>query len=242
MYHLTGTGAAYYPSAKKVKMDIDNPAWERRVGTGQTAAWHTKFHEECHQLDHILAEMGVDFEDLGSSTVSAHAITSASTETGKKLLNAIEEDVISVINRAVAERNASRLALDLDADIKTITSLGRIPQDTKETLIFWLRDHFQTDKARAQIDMFTDAVGLVTKDRIPLYKSGFWGHTPQYNKDRDGNGATSETFATFGSLFFSGDEETRAAVQDLMPSTWQAYTDLFAKIIQLAEGRDIIYP
>ncbi|MDE7244996.1 MAG: phage head morphogenesis protein [Oscillospiraceae bacterium] len=242
LYHLKNYGA-YYPDDKKVRMDIDDPFWERHAGTGQTAAWHTKFHEECHQLDHILAKMGIDFENTnGVSTVSTSAITSTSTETGKKLLKAIEDDIVSVINRAVGERNAKRLELDLDADFKTIKSLSRISQDTKETLIFWLRDNFKTGKARAQIDMFTDAVGLVTKDRIPLYKSGFWGHPPKYNKDRDGNGATSETFATFGSLFFSGDEETKAVVQDLMPSTWKIYSDLFAKIMKLAEGRDILYP
>lgn len=243
MYHLKKSGAAYYPSSHKVKMDIDSPTWERNTGTGQTAAWHTKFHEECHQLDHILAEQGVEFYDPdGGLQAGIHAITHTSTATGKKLLSAIEDDIVAVINKAVDERNAARAELDLDPSIKQITSLGRIPADTKDTLIFWLRDHYQTDKDRALISLFTDAVGLTTKGKITPYKEGFWGHKLPYNRERDGNGATSETFANFGAIFFGGNEEERAAIQQLMPSTWQAYSDLFAKILQLAEGKDILYP
>lgn len=243
LYHLTGQGAAYYPGTRRVKMDIDRPNWERSAGTGQTAAWHTKFHEECHQLDHILAEQGVEFYDPdGGFPSGIHAITDKATETGKRLLAAIEDDIVAVINKAVDERNAARVALDLDPCIKQITSLARIPADTKDTLIFWLRDNYQTNKDRALISLFTDAVGLTTKGKITPYKECFWGHKLPYNRERDGNGATSETFANFGAVFFRNDEEERAAIQQLMPSAWQAYSELFEKILQLAEGQDIIYP
>lgn len=243
-YHLTGQGAAYYPGEKKVKMDIDSAKWERAAQTGQTAAWQTKFHEESHQLDHILAEMGIDFNDPdGDFPIGVHAITNTSTVTGKKLLEAIKEDIVAAINQAVADRNAARIALDLDPCIKPITSLSRIPADTKDSLIFWLRDNYPTDKDKAMITLFTDAVGLATDGRITPYKEGFWGHRFQYNKDRDGSGATSETFATFGSMFLRGDEEQLAVTKQLMPKTYDAYSDLFSKIIEMVlGGGDILYP
>lgn len=244
-YHMAGQGAAYYPGEKKVKMDIDNAKWERSAHTGQTAAWNTKFHEESHQLDHMLAKMELDFYDPGGDDfpIGVSAITNTSTATGKKLLEAIKKDIIEAINQAVADRNAARIALDLDPSIKPITSLSRIPADTKDSLIFWLKDNYQTDRDVAMIEAFTDAVGLATDGRITPYKEGFWGHKFQYNKDRDGSGATSETFANFGSMFLRGDEEQLAATKQLMPKTYEAYNDLFSKIIKMVlDGGDIFYP
>lgn len=244
MYHLTGTGAAYYPGEKKVKMAIDGAKWERCAGTGQTAAWRTKFHEESHQLDHILAEMGIDPNDPnGSFPAGVRAITSTSTVTGKRLLEAIKEDIVAVINKAVDERNAVRIALDLDPCFKRIKSLNRIPADTKDTLIFWLQDNYQTDRDKAMIAHITDAIGLATDGRLTPYKEGFWGHSFQYNKDRDGNGATSETFAHFGSMILRNNEEQLAITQQLMPKTYEVYSDLFYKIMEIVlGGDDISYP
>jgi len=86
-------------------------------------------------------------------------------------------------------------------------------------------------------------VGLTTKGKITPYKEGFWGHKLPYNRERDGNGATSETFANFGAIFFGNNEEERAAIQQLMPSTWQAYSELFALICKMVtDGGTISYP
>lgn len=109
-------------------------------------------------------------------------------------------------------------------------------------MVYWLKQNYGTTKRKAQIDLFTDAVGLSTKNRIPLYSKGFWGHTPLYNKERGKSGATSETWATFASLFNCGDDETIKIIKELMPSTWETYSDIMKEVIEFASENPLIYP
>lgn len=70
----------------------------------------------------------------------------------------------------------------------------------------------------------------------------FGGHKPAYNKERGKSGATSETWATFASLFNCGDAETVKIIQELMPSTWETYSDIMKEVLEYAADNPLIYP
>lgn len=172
-YHYKG-GAAYYPWERKVKMNIDANSWDKAVGSGYTGAWNTKFHEEFHQLDHILALNKTKFARTASGSF-ADKFTHISTDYGKRMIQAIDDDILTAINKAVDWRNAERVADGTEATFKHLKNLDRISGDASDSLVYWLKQHYGTAKQKAQIDLFTDAVGLSTKNRIPLYSKGFWG-------------------------------------------------------------------
>ena len=243
-YHYRKSGAAYYPGEKKVLMDIDLNDWEREVETGQTGAWNTKFHEEFHQLDHMLSQ--TQFATQPDGTVNPFKnqythFTGTNTVIGQRMIKAIDDDILTAINNAVDWRNEQRVASGMDACFFHAKTLDRLNVDTKESLLYYLKDKYNTPKTKAQIDMFTDAMGLTTKDRLSPHKSGFWGHDSAYNKDRGKDGATSETWATFGSLFYIADDETKAAIQKLMPNTWNVYSSILQEVIEYALENDIKY-
>lgn len=239
-YHAN-CGAAYYPWERKVKMNIDSNQWDRQVESGYTGAWNTKFHEEFHQLDHILGLNKTKFAETASGAF-ADKFTNISTAYGKRMIQAIDDDILSAINKAVDWRNAERVADGMEATFKHLKNLERISGDASDSLVYWLKTNYGTVKKKAQIDLFTDAVGLSTKNRIPLYSKGFWGHTPSYNKERGKSGATSETWATFAALFNCGDAETISIVQELMPSTWATYSDIMKEVIEYAADNALKYP
>lgn len=239
-YHSKNS-AAYYPWERKVKMNIDANSWDKAIGTGYTGAWNTKFHEEFHQLDHILALNKTKFARTASGSF-ADKFTHISTDYGKRMIQAIDDDILSAINKAVDWRNAERVADGMEATFKHLKNLDRISGDASDSLVYWLKQNYGTAKRKAQIDLFTDAVGLSTKNRIPLYSKGFWGHTPAYNKDIGKSGATSETWATFASLFNCGDAETVKIIQELMPSTWATYSDIMKEVLEFAADNPLIYP
>lgn len=239
-YHAN-CGAAYYPWERKVKMNIDSNQWDRQVESGYTGAWNTKFHEEFHQLDHILGLNKTKFAETASGAF-ADKFTNISTAYGKRMIQAIDDDILSAINKAVDWRNAERVADGMEAAFKHLKNLERISGDASDSLVYWLKTNYGTVKKKAQIDLFTDAVGLSTKNRIPLYSKGFWGHTPSYNKERGKSGATSETWATFAALFNCGDAETISIVQELMPSTWATYSDIMKEVIEYAADNALKYP
>lgn len=239
-YHAN-CGAAYYPWERKVKMNIDSNQWDRQVESGYTGAWNTKFHEEFHQLDHILGLNKTKFAETASGSF-ADKFTNISTAYGKRMIQAIDDDILSAINKAVDWRNAERVADGMEATFKHLKNLERISGDASDSLVYWLKTNYGTVKKKAQIDLFTDAVGLSTKNRIPLYSKGFWGHTPSYNKERGKSGATSETWATFAALFNCGDAETISIIQELIPSTWATYSDIMKEVIEYAADNALKYP
>ena len=239
-YHHKG-GAAYYPWERKVKMNIDSNSWDKAVESGYTGAWNTKFHEEFHQLDHILGLNKTKFAKTASGNFVSK-FTDISTDYGKRMIQAIDDDILSAINKAVDWRNAERVADGMEASFKHLKNLDRISGDASDSLVYWLKQNYGTTKRKAQINLFTDAVGLSTKNRIPLYSKGFWGHTPAYNKERGKSGATSETWATFASLFNCGDDETVKIIKELMPSTWETYSDIMKEVIEFASDNPLVYP
>lgn len=239
-YHYKG-GAAYYPWERKVKMDINANSWDKAIGTGYTGAWNTKFHEEFHQLDHILALNKTKFAETASGSF-ADKFTNIATSYGKRMIQAIDDDILTTINKAIDWRNAERVADGMEAIFKPLKNLDRISGDACDSLIYWLKQNYGSAKQKAQIDLFTDAVGLSTKNRIPLYSKGFWGHKAAYNKERGKSGATSETWATFGALFNCGDAETVKIIKELMPSTWGTYSDIMKEVLEFAGENPLIYP
>lgn len=243
-YHYKRSGAAYYPGKHKVMMNIDSASWEKAVGTGQTGAWKTKFHEEFHQLDHLLSQ--TDFALQPDGTINPFKylythFTGTNTVIGQRMIQAIDDDILDAINMAVDWRNQERIQKGFDPIFKHLKSLSRIPGDTGESLLYYLKAKYNTPKLRAQIDMFTDAMGLTTRNRLAPHGNGFWGHDAAYNKDRGKDGATSETWATFGSLFFSADEETKEVVKALMPKTWETYESVLNEIIDYAQTNGFEY-
>lgn len=243
-YHYKKSGAAYYPGKHKVLMNIDSNAWEKAVETGQTGAWKTKFHEEFHQLDHLLSQ--TYFALLPDGTISPYKniythFTGTNTVIGQKMIEAIDSDVLDAINMAVDWRNQDRISSGLDPVFKHLKNLSRISGDAGESLLYYLKAKYNTPKLRAQIDMFTDAVGLTTKNRLAPYGNGFWGHDASYNKDRSKDGATSETWATFGSLFFNADNETKQIIEGLMPKTWATYESVMNEILEYTLSNGLEY-
>jgi SPP1 gp7 family putative phage head morphogenesis protein len=237
-YHKKG-GAAYYPGEKKVKMNIDNNDWERKVGNGHTGAWHTKFHEEFHQLDHMLSQTKFGLQPDGNVTPYKNLVThftGGNTVIGQQMITSIDDDVLSVVNKSIDWMNTNE-----GLKIKHLKSLDRISGDAYRATIKYLKTTYDTPKAKAQIAIFTDAMGLTTRNRLNPHGNGFWGHDASYNKDRSKDGASSETWATFGSLIYTGDQETISMVKGLMPKTWSTFSSVFEDLLEYALENDIHY-
>ena len=237
LYYEKGCGW-YRPSAKRVEMDLNSHPWDDRVGRNLKGAWKTKFHEEMHQLDHILASRKSDFAllDDGSGFHYKFAFTHPDTVTGKKMIVAIDDDVLDLINKAV-DWNVSTNG----ASVKHIKNLGRISSDAKDSLILYLKSHYPSAKDRALIDTVTDAIGMTTKGNIHPYKQGFWGHDLSYSKQKGKIGATSEAWANLGAFFLRGDTEALDAVRVLMPKTVSVYEDVFNEVMEYAKVNGLSY-
>ncbi len=229
-------GAAYYPNEKVVRMHINNNDWEKNVGNGKTGSWHTKFHEEFHQLDHILSQSKFANLPDGQLMKYNNKFTNGNTVIGQKIIESIDNDVLSVINKSVDWLNNTD-----GLNIKHLKNIDRISRDSYLATIKYLKYNYDTPKLKAQIAIFTDAMGLSTKNRINPHGNGFWGHDATYNKERGKNGASSETWATFGSLIYAGDEETISVVKSLMPETWATLISVFDELLEYTLTNDIEY-
>lgn len=210
-------------------MDLNSHPWDDRVGRNLSAAWKTKFHEEFHQLDHILGTTG----DFGGRV---RALSSTLTPYGSRMIAAIDQDVLNCVNQAVDWYNAQ-----YGTAYKHIASLKRISGDAKDCFFSWLGQMAPTAKDRALIDTFTDAVGLTTKGNINPYGKGYWGHQLSYQKSRGKDGATSEVWANLGSFLFRGDTEALDALAPFMPNTIQTYSETLDEVLEYAKTHVIKY-
>lgn len=237
-YHV-GVGGAYYPRQKKVQMNLAHNDWERQVGSNYTGAWNVKVHEEFHQLDHILSQTDFALQDNGTISpfkmLDTH-FTSSNTIIGQKMIESIDEDVLALVNTAIDWYNEQE-----GANVRHLKSLNRISRDAYSATFRYLKTTYDTQKSRAQISMFTDAMGLTTKDRLNPHGNGFWGHGASYNKERAKDGAASETWASFGALFFTGDDETISVIKSLMPKTWRTYSSVLEDVMNYALSHDLYY-
>lgn len=236
--HYYDKGTGWYTTWKKrVEMDLNSNHWDKTVGRNLTGGWKTKFHEEMHQLDHILGNKKSKFALVdGSADSYVVEFTQIRTPYGKRMITAIDDDIVELINTSVDWKNAAN-----GTNIKHIKDLGRISTDAKRSLIEYLKAHYPTAKDRALIDTVTDAIGMTTSGKIHPYSQGFWGHKMAYCKSSGKNGATSEAWANIAGFMLRGDTEALEAVKKLMPKTIDTYQDIFDEVIEYAKTNDLKY-
>lgn len=236
-YYDKGTGW-YSPWKKQIQMDMRSNTWDNRVGRSVQGAWKTKFHEEMHQLDHMLSKKKSKFAliDGTPDQYVFDAFTSTRTAYGKRMIKAIDDDIVDLINQAV------------DWDLKTngvvakpIKNLGRIPREAKDALIRYLKVNYPNGKDKALIDTVTDAIGMTTSGKIHPYSNGFWGHKLSYCKQSGKDGATSEAWANLAGFMLRGDTEALDAVRKLMPETVSTYQDIFDEVVEYAKTEKLTY-
>ena len=235
-YYDRGTGW-YSPWKKRVEMDLNSNTWDKRVGRNLIGGWKTKFHEEMHQLDHILGNTKSKFALVdGSADSYVMDFTQIRTACGRRMITAIDDDIVELINTSVDWKNAAN-----GTNIKHIKDLGRISSDAKRSVIEYLKAQYPTAKDRALIDTVTDAIGMTTSGKIHPHSQGFWGHKMSYCKDKGKDGATSEAWANLAGFMLRGDTEALEAVRKLMPKTVDTYQDIFDEVLEYAKANDLKY-
>lgn len=236
-YYSKGTGW-YSPSLKRVQMNLDDLSWEKAMGRTDHGAWKVKWHEELHQIDDILGQyQKTPFaQSINNPKVYLYKFTHTNSVTGQKMIQAIDDDVLTVINNAIDWKNAT-----YNLNIKPLKGLNRISSDAKDAFIEWLKTNYPTKKDKAMISVFTDAVGLTTKGNLHPYKHGFWGHDASYTKDRGKDGATSEVWAELCSGLLRNDQEMIDAFTKLMPNTVQVYSDTLNEVMEWAKSGSFSY-
>ena len=204
-YHYK-KGGCYYPELDMVAMNIDDGYRNRCLGIMKTADWETKFHEEFHQIDQTL------FGTAGSTAKITNGVRT------KEFKNVFEQDVLELMS---------------EISNKKIKNLNALTGDDEAMLelIKYMKDNYRTAKDKAQITMFTDALGLVTKNKFSPHDNGFWGHRKEYNESRAMSGAASETWATYGGISMAGYDESIEATKKLMPRTYELMEKWFREIV-----------
>ena len=226
----------YSPMEKKIHMDMDSNTHERALKNGLRGSWQTKFHEEGHQLDHILSSV----EKIAGSDAFGYAFTSSRYPTGKKIQAAIEKDLVSFLNKAVKYSNEKE-----GQSYKPVKGLSRIASDTKFAFTRYmvhLTSGGMDSVASCQLGVLTDAIGLYTKDRLGRNQLGFgWGHDSSYNKQTGIDGSSSETWATFCALRVCGSKEEVEMMKKVMPETWKCMDGIYHDIAVYLEDHELEY-
>lgn len=237
-------GAHYSPSEKRVNMKMSSNSKERALGNGLEGSWQTKYHEEGHQLDHLLGKIGSnplaeDAQNNKSLFSMNRAFTCNGTKVGVKMGDAIGEDVLNFLNEAIAYSNANE-----DTEYKPLKSLDRITRDSRYAFaryINYLTSNGADRKTTCQLGILSDAIGLYTEDRISPHAYNLWGHKSAYNKDRGKDGANSETWATFCALRTCGSKEDVEMAKKIMPSTWKVMDSAFKTLAKWLKKNDLSY-
>ena len=247
-------GGWYSPSNRRVEMNINNNHWEKSMGRADaTGAWKTKFHEELHQLDHILS-ITQGYGSYGSITACENSVWGKATPIGERLKEAITKDILDVLNKAIDESNevsnevTQLLGMKATKPLKHVTDLGKpITRDIKDAFFSYLSDKTSSndskekDKNMAVISPFTDAVGLMTRSRIDPYSKGYWGHKASYQKELGPNGATSECFAEIGSHIMRNDVEALEEIEKWMPNSVAEYRSVLTELREYIKSNGMHY-
>lgn len=227
----------YVPSKHRVEMTLSANRWEKSVGrTDATGAWKTKFHEELHQLDHIL---GVTMEGrpYAVATACEQDWWSKPTQIGTKLRGALKKDIEDFINTSIDYYND-----EYGLGTKHIKDLDKpIPRYARDAMFEYMKLMYGDERSKASISAFTDAVGLMTRSRINPYAEGYWGHSAKYQKERGPNGATSECFAEIGSHIMRRDEETLDVLRNVMPNSVKEYESAIHELAEYMKTHTIHY-
>ena len=239
-------GGWYSPSNRRVEMNLNANSWEKNMGrTNATGAWKTKFHEELHQLDHILS-ITQGYGNYGSITACENDMWDKETPIGKRLKEAITKDILGVLNKAIdASNEANNMAAK---PLKHVTDLNKpMSRDIKDAFFSYLSDKTSSnnskekDRNMAVIATFTDAVGLMTRSRIDPYSKGYWGHKASYQKERGPNGATSECFAEIGSHIMRNDVEVLEEIEKWMPNSVAEYRSVLTELREYIKNNGMHY-
>ena len=226
----------YSPVERRVKMNLSHTTWERNVGVSDIASWKTKFHEELHQLDHILGiTQGYGtYSDISKGERDAWGVA---TPIGIRLKNAIQKDVLDFINVSIDYYNDEH-----GSKVSHIDSIDKpINGKVKSAFFEYLELVYGDSRSKASISAFTDAVGLSTRGRLNPYDNGYWGHTKKYNKETGINGTTSECLAEIGSHIMRSDEESLVVLRDVMPTSVAEYESVIHEIAQYVKTHKIHY-
>lgn len=227
----------YVPSEHKVEMTLSATHWEKSVGrTDATGAWKTKFHEELHQLDHILG-ITMEGRPYAEMTACEQDWWSKPTQIGTRLRDALKKDIESFINTSIDYYNN-----EYGLKTKHIKDLDKpIPEHAKDAMFEYMGLLYGDRRSRASISAFTDAVGLMTRSRINPYAKGYWGHDVKYQKERGPNGATSECFAEIGSHIMRRDEESLDVLRNVMPNSVKEYESVIHELAEYMKTHTIHY-
>lgn len=221
-YNLPNTG---WYNWHVVEMDMSDNSHEKALKNGLKGSWQTKFHEEGHQIDHILGEISEFCDNQAQGVYSC--MTNKECSIGKEMGEALEKDILNFINLAVSHCNSN------GSNYNPLKSLDRISGDAKTATIEFLNDltsdRFDSVK-KCQIGILTDAIGCYTKGNLHPYNYGYWGHRASYCKAVGKNGAISETWATFCALRVCGSKEEINEVKKIMPETWKKMSEVYSKI------------
>lgn len=221
------TSGYFTPFGNAVHMNIKNNKWEMRAKIQRDGAFNTKIHEEFHQMDYMLSGTPLGkYQSMNGHDM--YAFTDKRTVTGARMLSAIEKDITTYINSAIDKANKKT-----GSRIKQIKSVNRISSDVKMAIMVALKEEFATTQSKANISMFTDALGMCTRGRVlpREYGAGFWGHVKSYCERQGKDGANSETWANFGAYKFASDTATRKAMEKLMPNTIKVCNEVLDEMV-----------
>lgn len=231
-----GGDGIYSPSRKRIEMDLRSNMFEKVTGKNE-GAFQTKFHEEFHQLDHLLAKTEFAKDDNGKiQAYNTDSFTNTDTKIGYDMFDAIDTDVLNLVNKAIDWKSEKE-----GKKIRKLKGLERVSRDARYSTIAYLQEFYGDKATKARISTLTDSIGLVTDGKICPYDFGFWGHKEKYNKERGRDGATSETWANFGSMMLRQDEEELKLMNELMPNTIKVYTEVFQQVKEYAKSNKLSY-
>lgn len=216
---------AYYDSLSKIFMNISDNSRDLYYSDSATAGWHTMFHEQGHQLDHLL---GIFYQ----RSLSAE-FTDPKKYYGKNFADAIKTDVMTALNKSIT-------ALYPDNPEYLFQHLTVSPIKGDKELIAVLRHVlnfnfliFDDNRLLLDYSAFTDAVGLASEGRIPtMQRAGAYAHGDDYNLKQGTAGATSETFATMFSAYLRGNAQEIKNISGAMPNAWAVFNDMINRIRQ----------
>ena len=230
-----GDGAHYSPAFKRVHMKMNENSHEKALGNGLMGSWQTKYHEEGHQLDHLLGKI----EDIAGKNTYSRAFTNITTDTGKEIVEAIEKDILAFLNTAIQYSNDNE-----GQEYKPLKSMSRISKDARfafNRYTKYLTSGGTDKKTKCELGILSDAIGLFTGDKISPHSYGLWGHRSSYNKDRGKNGANSETWATFFAIRTCGSTDEVEFAKNIMPETWNCLDKVYHKIASHLKHNDLSY-
>ena len=231
-----GGDGIYSPSRRRIEMDLRSNMFEKVTGKNE-GAFQTKFHEEFHQLDHLLAKTEFAKDDNGKiQAYNTDSFTNTDTKIGYDMFDAIDTDVLNLVNKAIDWKSEKE-----GKKIRKLKGLERVSRDARYSTIAYLQEFYGDKATKARISTLTDSIGLVTDSKICPYDFGFWGHKEKYNKERGRDGATSETWANFGSMMLRQDEEELKLMNELMPNTIKVYTEVFEQVKEYAKSNKLSY-